>query len=182
MEHLTLGISDFEKIADRLGSCELINGEIIPMPPGGYEHSLTTSLIFGHLLRHCDKYKTGRVLTNEAGVVTRKNPGTVRGADALYISFKRLPKRERFPGFLRVAPELVAEVKSHDDSWDDMEEKVREYHKIGVELVWVADPKALIVRVYPRGGEPYVLSKKDTITGGKVLPKFKCRVERFFED
>ena len=154
------------------------------MAPGGTEHSVSSLNAGFYLKAHCKRVKTGRVYGNEAGVVTEPVLGTVRGADALYISYKRLPKGKTFgsKGFLRAVPELVVEVMGRDDSWKDMETKVAEYHKLGVDLVWVLVPNTFSVRVHPRGGEPYVLSKKDTITGGKVLPKFKCKVERFFED
>ena len=126
--------------------------------------------------------KAGRVLTNETGVVVKRDPDSVRGADVLFISYQRLPATEQWEGFLRQPPELVAEVLGADESWKKMEEKIAEYHAFGVDLVWVADPRMLAVRLCPRGGEPSVLHGSDELTGGNVLPGFRCKVSEFFAD
>ncbi len=175
-------VDEFEQVAESLGPCELIKGEVVFMSPGGFFHSQTSSNIGGLLRDCCEKEKCGRVLTNEAGVVTDPGLGTVRGADALYISYKRLAKGKGYEGFLRTPPELVAEVEGKDDTWKKLKQKVDEYHNLGVDLVWVADPKTRSVRIYPRGGKPLLKHDGEFIDGGKVLPKFKCRISRFFED
>ena len=182
MEHLTMTIDDFERVADSLGSCELVNGQVIPKLPGGYYHSRSAMKIGTILGNHCERAKCGRVIGCEAGVVTEPRSGTVRGADVLYISYIRLAKGAQFPGFLRAVPELIVEVLGVSDSWKKIEEKVAEYHMLGVDLVWVADPQTRSVRIYPKGGTPILKSDRETIDGGHVLPKFKCKIARFFED
>jgi len=172
----------FEKIASYLGPCELVDGEIITMVPGGIPHSTVSANVTGVLVAYSRKKKNGRILANEAGVVVKRNRDTVRGADALYISYKRLPTGVKWKGFLRQPPELVAEVLGDDDTWKNIEKKVDEYHAFGVDLVWVADPRTLSVRVYPRKGEPSVLHETDYISGGKLLPGFRCKVAEFFLD
>lgn len=173
---------DFERIAPVLGPCELVQGEIVRMSPGGFEHSRITVRVVFLLEGHSRRNKLGRVLTNEAGMVVRHGPDTVRGADALFISFRRLPRSENWKGFLQQVPELVVEVLSEDDSWKKMEEKIADYHTFGVDMVWVIDPRTLAVRLYPRGAEPFVLHSADEIDGGELLPGFRCRVAEFFGD
>jgi Uma2 family endonuclease len=124
--------------------------------------------------------KLGTVLTNEAGIVTEENPDTVRGADVVYISFKRLPKEQSPSGYLRAKPELVVEVLGQKDTWESLEEKVTEYHTFGVELVWVVDPNTQTVRIYPRNGQSFVAHGIDKIDGGKGLPGFQCQASEFF--
>lgn len=175
-----ISLTDFEHIASRLGPCELVNGEIVPMSPAYIPHSVVTLNIAYLLATFARKSHFGRAMTNEAGIVVSKDAATVRGADALLISYKRLPLNQEHRGFLRVPPELVVEVLGEDESWADIEQKVAEYHGIGVDMVWVAEPKTLSVRLYPRKGEPYVLQAKDEIAGGKLLPGLKCRVSEFF--
>jgi Uma2 family endonuclease len=179
---ISMSIEDFEQAADALGPCELVRGKVIPMVPGGFFHSNASANILTLLRVHCRKVKCGRVIGNEAGVVTEDFPGTVRGADVLYISYKRRPKNHPNPGFVRQIPELTVEVLGVSDSWKKLEEKVAEYHKLGVDLVWVADPKSRSVCIYPKGGKPVLKHENETIDGGKVLPKFKCKIARFFED
>jgi Uma2 family endonuclease len=175
-----ISISDFERIAPMLGPCELINGEIVRMSPGHIPHSVVSANITVVLGNYVRQAKNGRVLANESGVVVKRDLDTVRGADAVYVSNRRLPANTKHTGFLRVPPELVVEVLGEEESWSEIEQKVAEYHGIGVDMVWVADPKTLSVRLYPKKGEPYVLQTKDEIAGGKLLPGFKCKVSEFF--
>jgi Uma2 family endonuclease len=172
---------DFSRIAGKLGSCELVNGEIVPMSPGHVPHSEVTANITIILGTYAKRTKLGRVLGNEAGIIVKRNPDTIRGADALYISYKRMGQHRRPQGWLEHVPELIVEVLGAEDSWHDIEVKIAEYHGIGVNSVWVADPRTKSVRIYPLKGEPFVLHEKDTITGGKLMPGFKCRAGDFFE-
>jgi Uma2 family endonuclease len=172
----------FERLAPTLGPCELVRGEIIPMSPGGFEHSRVGGRIVTVLGAYAQKTKLGRVLTGEAGILVERDPDTVRGADAAYISFKRVPKGRRWTGFLRQPPELVIEVLGEKDTWEEIEKKVAEYHSIRVDMVWVVDPQTQSVRLYPRAGKPSVLHGSDELTGGRLLPGFRCRVSDFFED
>jgi Uma2 family endonuclease len=127
------------------------------------------------LERQNAEHRLGRVLTGEAGVIVARRPDTVRGADVAFISYDRLPSDQVPVGFLDVAPELVVEIMSDDVSWQEMEQKISEYHAFGVETVWVVDPRMLAVRVYPRGGEPFVLQRHDEITA-RHPAGFSCRV------
>ncbi|MBI2919481.1 MAG: Uma2 family endonuclease [Planctomycetes bacterium] len=172
----------FERIAHELGPCELVKGEIVPMSPGGFEPSRVVMQIAGMLWTWANRAGTGRVVTGEAGILVDRNPDTVRGADVLYISFKRLPKGREWAGFLRQPPEVVVEVLGQKDTWDELEAKVAEYHKFGVDIVWVAEPKTRSVRIYSRGVEPAVVQGDDEISGVKLLPGFRCKVREFFAE
>ena len=177
-----LSAEDFELIAQVLGSCELVRGEIVPMSPGGIHHSLVTGNAFRLLDAHCRPRGLGRVLTGEAGVVVARRPDTVRGADVAFISYQRLPRGLSEHGFLKQPPELVIEVLSKDTSWTKMEEKVADYHAMGVDLVWVLDPQTVTLRAYPREGAPLLLRDTDTATADPHVPGFSVSVGAFFEE
>jgi Uma2 family endonuclease len=177
-----LSAEDFELIAKVLGSCELVRGEIVPMSPGGIHHSVVTGNAFRLLDSHCRTRGLGRVLTGEAGVVVARRPDTVRGADVAFISYQRLPKGPTEHGFLKQPPELVIEVFSKDTSWTKMEEKVADYHAMGVDLVWVLDPQTVALRAYPRGGAPLILRDADTANADPHVPGFAVPVGAFFEE
>jgi Uma2 family endonuclease len=44
-------------------------------------------------------------------------------------------------------PLLVIEVLSPDDSYSDTQERARDYRQMGVEMVWIVDPKTLTGRM-----------------------------------
>ncbi len=160
---------------------ELVRGEIITMPPPGIEHGEvqmnTAMLVKGHTRAK----KLGRVAV-ESGVKTESGPDTVRGPDISYWSYERLPRGKRVVGYHDLAPDLGIEVRSPDQSWNKLLEKVKEYLAAGVRMVWLIDPDKRTVTVHRKRGKPRVLTERDTITGDDVLPGFSCRVAEFFAE
>jgi Uma2 family endonuclease len=177
-----LTAEDFALVAPVLGPCELVKGEIIPMSPGGVRHSRIVVRACALLDAHCRPLRLGRVLSGEAGVIVARRPDTVRGADVAFVSYDRLPKEASEDGFLQQPPELVIEVLAKDASWQKMDEKIADYHALGVDLVWVLDPHTLTVRAYPRGASPQILRDTDTATADPHVPGFSVRVSQFFEE
>jgi Uma2 family endonuclease len=51
------------------------------------------------------------------------------------------------PQTLSEPPLLVIEVLSPDDSYSDTQERARDYRQMGVEMVWIVDPKTLTGRM-----------------------------------
>src|SRR5688572_23638461 len=87
-----LRAEEFARVSEVLGPCELVNGEIIPMSPGGLRHSEITGKAYFLLAEYNRMTRLGRVLTGEAGFIVRRGPDTVRGADVAFISYQRLPQ------------------------------------------------------------------------------------------
>ncbi|MBI4578342.1 MAG: Uma2 family endonuclease [Planctomycetes bacterium] len=173
---------EFERIAAGLGPCELVRGEVITLSPGGLSHSRVTARIAGLLWEWERRTRLGRTLTGEVGFAVETQPDTVRGADVAYYAYERLPKQTRLDGFSAVPPNLVVEIVGKGQGWREMVEKVGEYLRMGVDRVWVIDPKSCRVHVYSRDAEPSVLARGDTLTDETVLPGFSCQVDEFFAD
>ena len=177
-----LRAEEFARVADVLGPCELVKGELVRMSPGGFRHSKVTLRAAFLLEVHNQAHRLGHVLTGEAGFIVRRGPDTVRGADVAFISYQRIPKSTQISGFVEQAPELIIEVLGDDKSWGEMEEKIDEDHAAGVNLVWVLDPRTLTLRAYPRGGSPVLFRESDTASADPHVPGFSCRVADFFTD
>jgi Uma2 family endonuclease len=177
-----LRAEEFARVADVLGPCELVNGEIVRMSPGGFRHSKVTVRAVFLLEAHNQVHRLGHVLAGEAGFIVRRGPDTVRGADVAFISYQRIPKGTQIAGFVEQAPELVIEVLGDDKSWGEMEEKIADYHAAGVDLVWVLDPRTLTLHAYPRGASPVLLHEADAANANPYVPGFSCRVADFFAD
>lgn len=180
-----ISCEDFEKLAlaEKISPwAELIDGEIVDTMSGGYYHSLI-SMNFAAIMREFVRAsKLGRVISNEAGLHIKSELPRSRGADVAFISYKRLPKGERSIGFLRVAPELIVEIFGDKDSWDEMISKIEDYHRTGVDMVWVAEPQTRTIKKFPRRGEPTIVHDGSDIDGGKILPGFKVPIARFFDE
>lgn len=162
-----------------IGPCELIDGRIMPMSPTGGEHSYLESFISAELTHFVKPTKLGWVLTGEVGIYTRRNPDRVRGADIAFISKVRSPRRPA-RGFLTVAPELVVEIMSPDDRWQDVRQKIEEYLAIGVLWVWIVEPDNRAVLIFEAGAEMRPLGETDTLQGHGILAGFELPLTDLF--
>lgn len=161
---------------------ELVRGKIVRMNILKPLHGLVCNNISWIVTTFVRKHQLGWVFSNDSGVITEREPDSVRGPDVAFCSYKRLPKRSR-PGrnYLSVAPELVFEVCSPDDRWSKLQAKVAEYLDVGVLIVCVVEPKEEFVLVYTPDAAPQRLSSDDVLKLPGVLPGFSVRVRELFE-
>ncbi|MFQ6015620.1 MAG: Uma2 family endonuclease [Anaerolineae bacterium] len=157
-----------------IGPCELIDGRIVPMAPTGGEHGILESELARHLGNFVADRDLGWVMVGEVGLYTRRDPDRVRGADVVFISKARLPELPK--GFLEAAPELVVEIMSPDDRWQDVQQKLKEYFSIGVQWVWIVEPENRAVLVYRSRTEMQEFGEGDTVNGEGVLEGFRLPV------
>jgi Uma2 family endonuclease len=157
---------------------ELVRGVIVTMPPPKGRHGVCCSKVNRLLGNHVAAKRLGHVTCNDTGFILQRNPDTVRGPDAAFWSVQRVP--EVPDGYFEVPPDLAVEVVSPDDSHTRVQEKVRNYLKHGVRMVWVVDPDLRIVTVYRSSELARTFEETETITGEDVLPEFSCRVAEMF--
>ncbi len=167
----TISCAEFERLAGTLGSAELVDGEIVEMSPGGYTHSLVTTNICRLLGDYARANRLGRVLTNELGIHVQQSPPRSRGADVAFISFETLPPGDAPTGFLTFPPDLI----------DQLRDKIGDYHRFGVRMVWIADPRTRSLALFPRGEPESTLREGERISGGDILPGLSLPVARLFE-
>jgi len=170
---------DLMKISSS-GRYELLKGVIYKMAPAGEEHGVITSKIISRLNRFVEEKNLGIITAAETGYKLSSEPDTVRAPDAAFKSNERLIKSGMSKGYSTVMPDLLVEVNSPSDSYGKVIKKVMEWIKAGVKEVWVVDPEDLCVIVYDSNWKPEVFSGDDELSGGKILPGFKCKVREFF--
>jgi Uma2 family endonuclease len=163
-----------------IGRCELVEGYLVMLHPNGGAHGSVVANVSSELAQFTRPRKLGSVRTGEVGIYTHRNPDTVRGADVLFISNERLA-RLKSPGYMDVAPELIVEVMSPEDSWSKVTKKLEEYFEIGVRVVIVADPDDRRLFVYRALTQVQILNSQDTLTIEDVLPGFSVPVSALFE-
>ncbi|MFO0890581.1 MAG: Uma2 family endonuclease [Isosphaeraceae bacterium] len=160
---------------------ELVRGRVITMPPPKPRHGKICGQAYYLLRLHADQHDLGQLLSNDSGVITERDPDTVRGADVAFYSYKRLPKGPIPPGYLAVAPDLIVEVRSPDDRWQHLLKRVNEYLAVGVTCVIVLDPEPRTAHVFHADRAPRQLGPEDELTIPDVLGDFQFTVARFFE-
>lgn len=79
-----------------------------------------------------------------------------------------------------VAPNLAVEVICKGQGWKKMLEKAGEYLRMGVDRVWIVDPKKKSVSILRPDDEPNLLTVRHTISDPQILPGFRCRAGEFF--
>jgi Uma2 family endonuclease len=159
---------------------ELVQGEIVTMPPPSFQHG-DVQLAIGSILRQFVKAHSLGTVTVESGVRTERDPDSVRGPDVAFWSKERIPLNEKPVGYPEVAADLCVEVVSPSDRISQLRRKATEYLNHGVRMVWIADPEDQTVTIYRQPGDGRVLSDNAEITGEDVLPGFQCKIGEFFK-
>jgi len=159
---------------------ELVEGELRTMPPSGGEHGITVVNITTPLANHVKSHRLGVVCGAETGFYLRRDPDTVRAPDTAFIRAERVAREGVPKSFWKGGPDLAVEVMSPDDRVMEVEDKVQEWLAGGALLVWVINPRRKTVTVHRPGANPVVLSQKDTLEGGDVVPGFQCPVAAIF--
>lgn len=162
-----------------IGPCELIDGRIVHMHPTGSEHGMIEFNLGSELRLFVRKHKLGWVTGGEVGIYIRRHPDRVRGADIAFVSGRRLQALPK--GFLTVAPDLVVEIMSPDDRWQDVREKLADYFSIGVERVWIVEPQSRKVLVFSSPTDVEEYGQADTLRGEGILSDFAIGVAELFE-
>lgn len=163
-----------------MGPCELVRGKVVTMTPPGWRHGNVATRIVQLLGNYLDENDIGRIATLDAGVVTQRDPDTVRGADVYFHSYQRLPEELDPEDYPEIAPEIIWEVLSPNDRRAAVLKKVAEYLEAGVLIVCVVDPKReCFVTYYPdRPEERKVLG--DSWSAPEILPGFDLPLEKIF--
>ena len=154
---------------------ELDDGRLIIMPPPGYLHASADGKLTTQLTVQGEYRGHGKAL-GEIGIILRRNPDRLVGADAAFITNALLPPRLSVEGYLETIPELIVEVRSKNDTWAEIRRKVAEYLAAGVHVVWVPDPEARTVTEFRPSQPERVYHDGDTLMVDDLIPGFKLLV------
>lgn len=176
-----LTAEEYAQLPARGRQTELIRGRIVRMNMPYPRHGQICTKVVLLLGSFVEERHLGHVIGNDSGVVTERNPDTVRGADVAYYSYARVPPGPFPQGYLAVVPELVFEVRSPTDRWRQVLAKVVEYLNAGVHVVCVLDEMSQTVRVYTADQPEQVLAASEELALPDVLGDFRVLVSRFFE-
>jgi len=161
---------------------EIIDGRRMPMDATGGQHGEIEGNFYEAIKGFARLHQLGKVQVGEVGIYIQRNPDRVRAADVLFISLERYARLSNPQGYLDVAPDLVVEVLSPDDTMSRMLQKLREYFSIGVRLVWVVDPEVQSVFAYRSLVDVREFTAADTLTDDAVLPGFAVPMASLFAE
>jgi Uma2 family endonuclease len=178
---LLLTIEDYVRLPDDGRPSELVRGRIVEMNPPLPRHGQIAANSIYLLASYIRPHELGHLVGNDSGVVTERDPDTLRGADLAFYSYAKVPRGPLPRSYLQVPPDLIFEVRSKDDRWRKVLTKVAEYLNAGVSVVCVLDEPPPVIHIYRPDERDQVLGADDELTIPEVLGDFRMPVRRFFE-
>lgn len=148
-------------------------GELLIMPPAGWETSEYNAEICMQLRQWAKREGTGTTTDSSGGFIL---PNTaVRSPDAAWIRHDRLATltAEQRKKFLPLCPDFVLELRSPTDSLSVLQDKMQEYMENGAQLGWLIDPVRRQVFIYRPDLPVEQLEQPDSVSGEPLLPGFR---------
>ncbi|MGV3720398.1 MAG: Uma2 family endonuclease [Actinomycetota bacterium] len=158
--------------------CELLDGALVEKPMGA-ESDWIGLQIATRLSSHVLSNNAGWVFGPETGYQCfGEKRNRIRKPD---VSFVRGSRLEAIPrGHIQIVPDLAVEVISPNDLYSEVQQKVQEYQQAGFSLIWIVDPLTRTVDVLEAGAPVQRLAVGDVLTGGSILPEFRCELAEIF--
>ncbi len=147
-------------------------GDLIVMPPAGWETSNRNAEITMQLRLWAKRDGTGIVSDSSAGF--RLPNGSVLSPDSSWVERTRLAALtdEQRRKFLPLCPDFVVELRSPSDSLRVLQDKMCEYVENGARLGWLIDPESRRAYVYRSDGSIRELEAPETLSGDPILSGF----------
>ena len=175
-----LTVDDVERMGSAGERMELIDGVLREKEGVSGRHGEIEAEIFGPLHAHVKRNGLGRVYPSDTQFRILRDPDVIHIPDLAFVRADRLPPEHEREGIMPLAPDLAVEVVSPNDRYVEVIEKVERYHRAGVPLVWLVQPRRRAVEVHPLGQEPRLLREGDTLDGGDVVPGFRLPIADVF--
>ena len=169
-----LTFEEFERLPDSPGKRELLDGELIEMPPAKKRHA--------KIQRRIDRLLSPYVLERGLGDVYievgfKLGERTWIQPDVSLVSTGQAQASDP-EGYFEGAPRLAIEVISEANTAESVDRKIARYFEHGCEEVWVFYPKTRRTWVYRRNN-PAAIEHKDLLTS-ELFPGWKLNLSEVF--
>jgi Uma2 family endonuclease len=193
LEHIQIGIdfSTWQELYQQ-HPCEVVEGEIIWMSPLSRRHSTIANRLARFINDYALPQKLGEAFIETVFVLDgNRREQWVKGSrtpDVSFITQTRMTDYdadhsqddEGEPWWL--APDIAIEIISPNDRYLDVIEKVRDYLKHKVKIVWVIETRSSIVRVFtPASPDGKTFQGEDILTADSVIPHWSIVTQTIFE-
>jgi Uma2 family endonuclease len=163
---------------------EIIDGQWKELPPMSAYAVWIANVLCGELYLFASTHPLGRPYT-EMLFQLPLNGSRNRRPDVAFVTFQRWPKDRPIPltdNAWDVVPDLAVEVISPTDLAEEVMQKVVEYFRANVRLVWVIYPQQRLVLVFESLTQVRVLTQADELDGDPVLPGFRLPLVNLFPE
>jgi Uma2 family endonuclease len=176
---VTMTLAEFAVLPDRPGKQELLNGELIAVPPPKLRHARIQRRVIEMLSAYVKEHGGGEVLT---GVGFRISPNSCLEPDVAFVNDEQLAQTDP-DGWFGGAPALAVEILSPSNSAAEMDDKVQLYLGAGAVAVWVINPRRQRLTTFYRDGtfETIDVAGHGIIREGRLFPGLSVPLSTLFE-
>ena len=159
----------------------LLTADDLARMPNQRDYELIDGELLALLRNYLRLNTLGWVFGTESGYECFGDEGrTLRRPDVSFVRFGRFPDEQIPEAFAKLAPDLAVEIVSPGDRAGEIQEKIEQFLKAGVRLIWVVYPKSQSVHVFRVEGTNAFLSASEELSGEDVIPGFRCPVAELF--
>jgi len=158
---------------------ELIHGQLVEKDMSVRSNYVKTEV--ARLLSNAARASaSGLVIMEQEIICFPWDPNHAPRPDIVFVKAGRLPPGDLPDGHLMLAPDLCVEVTSPNDRFRDVENKISDYLRAGVQVIWIVVPELRHVRVHRADGTVDVYQQDKTVVLPTLIPNFSSRVGDFF--
>ena len=184
--HIKTRLMDEDLLALGDVNAEVIDGEIVIANPTTIDHTIYGSVIGTYLNVFVGVHDLGWVGGDMAAFKLEEYPeGGIKGArvpDVFYVSYERLPRDASLSIIPAFSPDLAVEVISESEPHTEVLKKTNDYLDHGVHVVWHLIPALREIHSFtPVHRSGTILTDKDRLDGGDLLPGFSIPVRAVFD-
>lgn len=158
-----LTAEEYFRAPDPYEKSELVRGVVVPVDLPGMLHGYVCGQVAFALMSFLQEHDLGWAFMG-VGIITERNPDTVRGCDVSFFSYDRIPQALLPDGYPDIAPNVAVEVTSFNENWMELNQRVLEFLNAGAEIVCVLDPETKQARLF------YANRPTEILTGDEILP------------
>jgi Uma2 family endonuclease len=155
------------------------NGELIVMAPAGGETSKKNAKLNLLVGIWNEQTNLGEVFDSSGGYDFTAIGGGKLAPDVSWIEKSRL-EGVNIIGFIPVVPDFVIELRSATDNLKPLQDKMKEYQRLGVRLGLLVNPKNKQVEIYRLGQNPEILESPSEIDCSEVMLGFVLDLNRIW--
>jgi len=159
---------------------ELLDGVPVWKNGGARSDAITVTLAC-RLGTFVYKHKSGHLYGSVTGYECfPERPRHVRKPDISFVAAGRLPGEKSPQGHINIAPDLVVDAISPNDTYEELAVKIADYKSAKIRLIWVVSPESKTVLVRRLDGTCAEVEEAGSLSGEDVLPGFTCTVAELF--
>jgi Uma2 family endonuclease len=161
---------------------EVVDGIVVEEPPLGAYGTRMANRLARSIADFDPSEDLGEVVV-EVLFILNHSPRLRRKPDVAFVSRERwaVERPMESEAAWDVIPDLAVEIISPTDIIIDLMDKLEEYFRVGVKLVWVIYPKHRKIYAYDSPTSVKILREGDELEGGIVLPRFRLSLTALFE-